>query len=79
MNSPVTPWVLAGRIVSIIGMGFTSASAILLAIVPTIWAAVAAAAFVPFFIMIVLVERYSSKHGLIGPPTAAELDEMDRA
>ena len=76
MNSPVTPWVLAGRIISIIGMGFTAAAAILLAIVPSIWAAVAGAAFIPFFVMIALVERYSSKHGLIGPETAgASLDD----
>ncbi len=71
MNTPVTPWVLAGRIISIIGMGFTAAAAILLAIVPSIWAAIAGAAFIPFFVMIALVERYSAKHGLIGPETAA--------
>ena len=71
MNTPVTPWVLAGRIISIIGMGFTAAAAILLAIVPSIWAAIAGAAFIPFFVMIALVERYSAKHGLIGLETAA--------
>jgi len=69
MNTPVTPYVLAGRIFSIIGMGFTAAAAILLAIVPSIWALVAAAAFVPFLLLIIVVERYSSKHGLIGPET----------
>ncbi|MBI2765829.1 MAG: hypothetical protein HYX53_07955 [Chloroflexi bacterium] len=67
MNTPVTPYVLAGRILSIIGMGFTAAAAILLAIIPSWWAAVSAAAFVPFFVLIVLVERYSAKNGLIGP------------
>ena len=67
MNSPVTPYVLAGRILSIIGMGFTAAAAILLAIIPSWWAAVAAVAFVPFLLLIVVVEKYSSKHGLIGP------------
>jgi ABC-type Na+ efflux pump permease subunit len=70
MNSPVTPYVLAGRILSIIGMGFTAAAAILLAIIPSWWAAVSAAAFVPFFALIVLVERYSAKNGLIGPEVA---------
>ena len=65
---PVTPYVLAGRILSILGMGFTAAAAILLAIIPSWWALVAAGAFIPFFGLIVLVERYSSKHGLIGPP-----------
>lgn len=77
MNSPVTPYVLAGRILSIIGMGFTSASAILLAIIPSWWAAVAAAAFVPFFLLIVVVEKYSAKHGLIGPEPPTVLDDPD--
>ena len=71
MNTPVTPWVLAGRILSILGMGFTAAAAILLAIVPSVWALVAAAAFLPFLALIVVVERYSSKHGLIGPEVPA--------
>ncbi len=75
MNTPVTPWVLAGRILSIIGMGFTAAAGILLAIVPTWWAAVAGGAFVPFMIMIVLVEKYSSKHGLIGPEIPVTSDD----
>jgi hypothetical protein len=74
MASPVTPWVLAGRILSIIGMGFSAAAAILLAIVPSWWALVSAGAFVPFFLLIVLVERYSSKHGLIGPETETAPD-----
>ena len=69
MNSPVTPWILAGRIVSIIGMGFCAAAAILLAIVPSVWALVCAAAFVPFFVLIVVVEKVSTRHGLIGPET----------
>ena len=77
MNTPVTPWVLAGRILSILGMGFTAASAILLAIIPSLWALVAAAAFVPFLGMIVLVERYSAKHGLIGPPDPLLAEEDD--
>lgn len=69
MNTPVTPYVLAGRILSIIGMGFTAAAAILLAIIPSWWALVAAAAFFPFLGLIILVERYSSAQGLIGPET----------
>lgn len=77
MNSPVTPWVLAGRILSIIGMGFTAAAAILLVIIPSWWAAVAAAAFLPFFLLIVLVEKYSSRHGLIGPDVPVLADDED--
>ncbi len=75
MNTPVTPWVLAGRILSILGMGFTAAAAILLAIIPSFWALVAAAAFLPFLLMIVFVEKYSSRHGLIGPEIALDSDE----
>ena len=74
MNTPVTPYVLAGRILAILGMGFSAASAILLAIIPSWWALVAAAAFVPFVALIVAVERYSSRHGLIGPPDAPPAD-----
>ncbi|MBA4179102.1 MAG: hypothetical protein C0506_00795 [Anaerolinea sp.] len=73
MNTPVTPYVLAGRIFSIIGMAFTAASAILLFIIPEwTWGLIATAAFFPFFGLIVLVERYSARHGLIGPETSAE-------
>ena len=69
MNTPITPWVVAGRIISIIGMGFFAACAILLAIIPE-WGLtlLAIVLFFPFLGLIVLVERYSSKLGLIGPP-----------
>ncbi|MFN0145435.1 MAG: hypothetical protein ACKVT1_02910 [Dehalococcoidia bacterium] len=75
MTNPVTPWILAGRIISILGMGFCAAAGILLAIVPSIWALVCAAAFVPFFVLIVAVEKFSSRHGLIGPEVAASDDD----
>lgn len=79
MNTPVTPYVLAGRIFSIIGMGLTSACAILLFIIPDwTWAVVFTLAFFPFLGLIVLVERLSTKHGLIGPPDF-EQDEADEA
>ena len=68
MNTPVTPYVLAGRIFSILGMGLTAACAILLFIIPAwFWGAVMALAFFPFLGLIFLVERYSAAHGLIGP------------
>jgi hypothetical protein len=63
-----------GRILSIIGMGFTAAAAILLAIIPSWWAVVAAVAFLPFLGLIVLVERYSAAHGLIGPEPPSDAD-----
>lgn len=72
MNAPVTPWVLAGRILAILGMGFTAAVAILFFVGGFwLWGVAATAAFVPFFLLIVLVERYSVRHGLIGPPEPA--------
>ena len=64
----MTPYVLAGRIFSILGMGLTAACAILLFIIPAwFWGAVMALAFIPFLGLIFLVERYSAAHGLIGP------------
>lgn len=73
MNSAVTPYVLAGRIFAIIGMGFTAASAILLFIIPAWgWGTIMALAFFPFFGLIVLVERHSAKHGLIGQEPEAD-------
>jgi hypothetical protein len=76
VNSPVTPWVLAGRIFAIIGMAFFSAVSILLLIIPEwLYGAIAGLLFFPFFGMIVLVERYQSKHGMIGPEVAAESDD----
>lgn len=76
MNSQVTPYVLAGRIFSIVGMGFTAACAILLFIIPAWgWALAATAAFFPFLGLIMLVEHYSAKHGLIGPETQLEQPE----
>lgn len=76
MNTPVTPYVLAGRIFSIIGMGFTAACAILFLIIPEWWWALgSAAAFFPFFGLIVLVERFQAQHGMIG--AAVSLEERD--
>ncbi|MCS7294817.1 MAG: hypothetical protein RMK15_00345 [Chloroflexota bacterium] len=77
MKLPVTPWVLAGRILAILGMGFTAAVAILF-YVGGFWlyGLLATAAFLPFFLLIVVVERYSVRHGLIGPPEpATDTDE----
>jgi hypothetical protein len=36
---------------------------------------VAVGAFLPFLLLIVLVEKYSSRHGLIGPEVAVQDDE----
>ncbi len=77
VNSPVTPWVLAGRILSIIGMAFFAAVAILLFIIPEwLYGLIAVALFWPFFGLIVLVERYQAKHGMIGPEAGTESGEQ---
>ncbi len=73
VNSPVTPWVLAGRILSIIGMAFFAAAAILMFIIPEwLYGLIAVALFWPFFGLIVLVERHQAKHGMIGPDVDPE-------
>jgi hypothetical protein len=76
MNTPVTPYVLAGRIFSIIGMSLAAALAILFFVGGFWWWGLGSAAvFGPFFGLIVLVEKYSAKHGLIGVDVAATLNE----
>jgi hypothetical protein len=75
MNTPVTPYVLAGRIFSIIGMSLTAALAILFFVGGFwLWGLAATLAFAPFFGLIVAVEKYSSRHGLIGPEPQTDLE-----
>jgi hypothetical protein len=72
VNNAVTPYVLAGRIFSIIGMSLAAALAILFFVGGFWWWGLGATlAFAPFFGLIVLVEKVSSKHGLIGPESEA--------
>lgn len=78
MKLPVTPYVLVGRILAILGMGFTAAVAILFYVGGFwTWGLAATAAFVPFFLLIVVVERYSVRHGLIGPPEPHEFEQLE--
>ncbi len=75
VNAPISPWVVAGRIISIIGMSFAAAVGILGAIGPIwSWAIFGAIMFWPFFGLIVWVERYSSKKGWIGPEAHAAMN-----
>ncbi len=75
MNTPITPMVVAGRIFAIIGMSLAAALAILFLVGGFWWWGLgAAAAFFPFFGLIVAVEKYSSRHDLIGPETAPRAD-----
>lgn len=78
MNSPVTPWVLAGRIFAIVGMSFFAAVAILFFIGGLwLWGLGAAVLFFPFLGLIVVVERWQAAHGLIGPPDEATESDPD--
>lgn len=64
---------MAGRIVAIIGMSFAAAVGILGLVGPIwSWAILGAITFWPFMLLIVFVERYSSKQGWIGPEANAE-------
>lgn len=76
MKAPISPYVVAGRILSIIGMSFFAAVAILFFIGGFwLWGAGSLVGFVPFLAIIVLIERYSTKHGLIGPEPDPPFDE----
>jgi hypothetical protein len=67
---------LAGRILAVIGMGLTSALAILAFVGAWwMWGFIFVLAFIPFFGIIVLVERSMTKAGLIGPEVEPESDE----
>jgi len=75
MNGAVTPYVLAGRIFSILGMGLTSAMAILFLVGGFWWWGLGATvAFFPFFGLIAMVEKWQSRHGMIGPEDHAATD-----
>jgi hypothetical protein len=72
----VTPYILAGRILAILGMSLAAALAILFFVGGFWWWGLGATvAFFPFFVLIWAVERYSSAHGLIGPPDPQPEDE----
>lgn len=74
MHGPVSPWVVAGRIISIIGMSCAAAIGILGLVGPIWpWAIFGAITFWPFFFLIVFVERYSAKQGWIGPEAHASM------
>jgi len=76
VHAPISPFVVGGRILAILGMAFTAACAILLVLIPEwTWTLMAVLAFLPFFGLIVLVERYQARHGWIGPQVHGQRDE----
>lgn len=57
-------------------MSFFAAVCILMLIIPEwLYGTIAGLLFFPFFAMIVLVERFQAKHGMIGPESDAEAAE----
>jgi hypothetical protein len=80
MNVPVNPYMLAGRILAVLGMGLFAALAILAFVGGWwLWGLIFAAAFVPFVGLIVLVERHMTAQGLIGPEAPGREGEADEA
>ena len=78
LKAPISPYVVAGRILSIIGMSFFTATGILFCIGGFwFWGLGALIGFVPFLALIVAVERYSTKHGLIGTLPARQNQQPD--
>lgn len=74
MNGPISPWVVAGRIIAIIGMSCAAAIGILGLVGPIwAWAIFGGITFWPFFALIVFVERVSAKKGWIGPEAHAAM------
>jgi hypothetical protein len=70
----IQPWVVAGRIAAIIGMGLSISLAILF-LLGALWlpGTVAAILAVPFFVMMVAIERSKAAKAMTGkPPTALE-------
>lgn len=76
LKAPISPYVVAGRILSIIGMSFFAAAGILFCIGGFwFWGLGALIGCIPFLALIVAVERHSTKHGLIGPEPDLSFDE----
>ena len=68
LKPPISPYVVTGRIIAIIGLSFFSAAAILLFIGGLIsWGVFSIIAILPFLFMIVAIEKYSTAKGWIGP------------
>jgi hypothetical protein len=68
----IQPWVVAGRITAILGMGLSISVGILLLLVPQwLWGSVALALTVPFFLLMLAVERSKAARSMTGKPPAA--------
>lgn len=70
----IHPWVVAGRIAAILGMGLSISIGILLLLIPEfVWGTIALAMAIPFFLLMVGVERSKAAQSMTGkPPTALE-------
>ena len=68
----IQPWVVAGRITGIIGLGLTISVGILL-LLGALWVpgVIALLLALPFFVLMVIVERSKAAQSMSGKPPAA--------
>ena len=67
LKPPISPYVVTGRIIAIIGLSFFAAAGILLFIGGLVfWGVISILAVVPFLLMIIEIEKYSTAKGWIG-------------
>ncbi len=72
MVPEIQPWVVAGRIAAILGMGLSISVGILLLLMPEwVWGTVALAITAPFFALMIGVERSKAARAMTGKPPAA--------
>ena len=68
----IQPWVVAGRIAAILGMGLSISLGILLLLMPQwLWGILALAMTAPFFVLMIGVERSKAARAMTGKPPAA--------
>lgn len=74
MQPEIQPWVVVGRIAAILGMGLTISLAILFLLGGIwIWGIIMAFLTVPFFVLMIGVERSKAARAMTGiPPSALE-------
>ena len=68
----IQPWVVAGRIAAILGMGLSISLGILLLLMPEwLWGALALAMTAPFLALMIAVERSKAAQAMSGKPPAS--------
>jgi hypothetical protein len=68
----IQPWVVAGRIAAILGMGLSISLGILLLLMPEwLWGTLAFAMTAPFLALMIAVERSKAAQSMTGKPPAS--------